>query len=894
MAQHYSNIDNYVASMSSKYPGLFTTGQEGSAVDADSAVRTYIAEQLQRLSDNGYDVENTAFLNGVSGLQSGAFTGFNDQFGFGDDTGALGNDELLAIAYTMAELDAMQQDGRISANQYKNFMNELTSSGMIDVIENHGNDVLFGEKGSTFFNMLDEIGEKGDREPDADRAARNAEKLSVGTRPVINTWDDYYNSARDADPSRAAREAEPGYDPDQLLCERLEEAYDNGLIDSSTYNSSKETLRTQIGNNPSNAERANTLLYAMEDAIALDNKELAGSIFSSAGINGIGTAQNATLNIMGLATLKELDKENAIHRVQIPEITNPDPTPDPITLNPDPVNGQPFDGYFRPEVDEEKMAQIAGAMKANYFESEGAMSQEDYESALEQYNKCVEDYGQESADAWLENNAPDGFREAKRFMDNVDALEQGVNDGIYRIRFELDEDGKSVYSVERTDGKYDSIPTFPGNDPRNLIGGQVEYMNDMAYREIFTPGDGTELKLDPEFSEFLSLNAPGFTAAMGTAISDVESGRYMGPSDPEVDNGEVHDHDHVALDEEGLEAVGDIMAGNYFEREDTISLEEYSALKAEYDDLANQDGYDGDESWLRDHPEFAEAQSFMTQLDAITHGVGSGAFQITAAVDENGETTYGIERADSGEPIAAYDDIMAGFGDAYGEYTAEPAPVADYDYGAELIDLSALTEPSPQEQFEAMRDLAGECWAGTYGNGEDRIKAIMDMGYSYEDYQTIQSMVNMGPEWDGTAESWEKENPSADGRTLAEREADFQAARSEAAFQMMTYEGSEDFMAAYNASVGEGGQITAEQAEDLYGRAAQAMAGSYGEDGELHEGVGETLAAGGLAEAVSNLAEYADEHPDAGITMPDMPIPVVEPTEPTPPNDPGNSYDMPY
>lgn len=897
MAKNYSNVDLYAEEMGGKYPDLFRTWQENEAVNGDSAVRNYIASQMQRLSDNGFEVNNT-FLSAVGGMQSGAFTGFNEQFGLGDDTGALGKNELLALAYTMAELDAMQADGRIDAGTYGRMMNSVTSEDFLKGLRNHGNNGVFDSHGDNMFKVLDNISALGDSEPDPAWAEANAKRLSVEARPYINEVGDYYDSARNDE--RRTRERDPNYDPYTLLCQNLAQAHADGLIDDATYEASQTTLLRNIGQGTENdaRTRANTLLYAMEDALVLGDKDLAGKIFSREGIENIGTpfdmwTDDPNHDGKALGVLQQLDKANYVYRSQHPELTAP-LEPDPV-ITPDPIDPPAFNGYFYPAMDEEKMSQVAGAMKQNYFEAEGHMSQEAYDAAMEQYNQCVEDYGQESADAWLKNNAPEGFREAKAFMDNVDALEQGVNDGTYRIRSELDEDGKTVYSVERTDGKYDTTK-FPNFDPRNLGGGQpvnYDYANYEVWREQFPLQNGTTLELDPELGEFLSLNSPGFTSAMGTAINDVEEGRY-------VDHGgrDDHDHSHIEfvdtgadlgngqIDMEGLGTIGDAMVLDYFDSLEpgpdgkTFTLDDYAAVAAEHERVMNEDGYQGDDQFMRDHPEYAAAQAFMTQIDSMTEGVAKGQFRITVGVDEDGNTTYGIERTDDGEHVAGYDAIMEKFGPAYEEYAGITEPTQDYDYGAGLIDLSVLAQPSPQEQFEAMRDLAGECWAGTYGNGEDRVKAIMALGYSYEDYQTIQSMVNMGREWDGTVESWEKEYPSADGTTLAERESEFQAARSEAAVQMMTYEGSEDFLAAYNASAGPDGQITAEQAEELYGKAAQAMSGAYGEDGGLPEGVGDTLEEGGLAEAVSNLAEYADEHPEAGIAVPEAPAAEPDPHDP--------------
>ena len=67
MAKMYTSIDSYVQSVGSKYIDKGEFGGEGGRIGSDSAMRNYIAEQIQRLEDNGRD---------ISGMQ-----GFYDQVG---------------------------------------------------------------------------------------------------------------------------------------------------------------------------------------------------------------------------------------------------------------------------------------------------------------------------------------------------------------------------------------------------------------------------------------------------------------------------------------------------------------------------------------------------------------------------------------------------------------------------------------------------------------------------------------------------------------------------------------------------------------------------------------------------------------------------------------------
>lgn len=185
------------------------------------------------------------------------------------------------------------------------------------------------------------------------------------------------------------------------------------------------------------------------------------------------------------------------------------------------------------------------------------------------------------------------------------------------------------------------------------------------------------------------------------------------------------------------------------------------------------------------------------------------------------------------------------------------------DYDAELAegDLDLVMARSPMEQFEAMQSAAIDAWRGKLGNGADRREALQQMGFSDEECQRIQAMVDRGPEWCVTAtpEAYDAEFRSPDGKTLAERDAEFRVAQAEAASRLMTYEGAEDLMARYNADVGEDGVgITEDQAAAVYDRAAHVLDEAYASGNTPTDTPTEEL-----EESMGNLADYISANPDA-------------------------------
>ena len=705
----WNDIEKYVDELSGAYEIPTDGGIEG-----DSAMRNYVAQQLQRLQDNGLaDFSDNRFYQDV-GDKSG-FSGFNETTAGGilwlsqvEDKRSIGTTELTALALTMAHLDQLQNDGRITAADYAGYVQKLVSPGCIDDIEAHG--------GDGFYNLLDDIDREDRNEPDAGVAEKNRDAMSVDTRPFINDKDDYYTSARDADPARAAREAESDYDPYSLMGDKLAEAKKSGYLTDEQYDAAANALRAKMTEGVS-GKAANMLLYAMEDAAALGDEGLIGEIMSPDGIAAIA--------------------------------------------------------------DEPIMADTPYAGMLNY-----------------------------------------------QAVDILSRLEQETHVNGIRPAMQAEEPDAPAPQTEDVEPEPE-----PATEP------------------------------EPEDS---------------------------------VPTAEPFTGDPVELSGDDIRAITDAMFLGYFEKSEAkggITLDGFEAQVAEFeamDEDAQQQGY------LSRHPDFHEALTFMNRMDALENGLNDGKLAIGASVDENGVTSYGVMMQDG---VSGYDVFISAlngdpsFSEALHDAVSglepqEPAPQVDSggiseDYDADLTgtDLSVLTKKSPEEQFESMRSAAVACWRGDYGNGQDRVDALLAAGFTDDERKQIQSMVNIGPEWCQTAtpEDFDSKFPSEDGTTMAEREAAFQAERAAAAAAVMTYENSSDFMAAVNAA---GGQLTEEDAAGLYGSAARVFDQAYAEGGSVLEEAAAGMEDGGLSAAVSNLADYAGEHEGEGFA-----IETAAEAEPEPEND---------
>lgn len=343
----------------------------------------------------------------------------------------------------------------------------------------------------------------------------------------------------------------------------------------------------------------------------------------------------------------------------------------------------------------------------------------------------------------------------------------------------------------------------------------------------------------------------------------------VGVNPPDVDNLTYGGNDGpepgkyaILTTEEGRDMVFDKLSGEYFAAHAEMTQGEYIDLLDEY--LAGCQGMSGAdfesyaERFNEDHPGFTDAHDYMVKLDTYLDGAGSVADRsasqgLDVDAELEGYFTRLGEISESGKAVC--DEIMA-TAEEMGKEPVPEGPAEDYDASVEDIDRSILTQQSPIERFEAMRDAAVDVWAGTYGNGQSRVNALQEAGFSPDECKRIQEMVDHGREWCASLDmdKYDQTFPSPDGKTLADQETEFRSAQLESAGNMMTYENAEEYRAAYNEGLEDGEQqMTAKEAEDAYGAAYNV----------LQEAGGVSLAdAAAKADAEANMERYEASHPD--------------------------------
>lgn len=375
----------------------------------------------------------------------------------------------------------------------------------------------------------------------------------------------------------------------------------------------------------------------------------------------------------------------------------------------------------------------------------------------------------------------------------------------------------------------------------------------------------------------------------------------------------------VVLSEDRIQTITDTMIANYFEgasEDGGLTAERYDEMKAEYEGLSP----DEQAAYLQNNIQFRMADAYVSQVDTLAEGLNSGRFELCATVDENGNETFGIryneaadryfERAtetyldNNVDSIVTRDPYTDEYSLAGGPGTMLPgglpageelshAPFnltvnglkgldaackevgvsapqvyndgTDYDAKLAENDLDLVMAQSPMERFDTMLAATAEVWGGKYGNGAPRMQALQDAGFTAEEAERIQQMVNLGPDWykTATAEDYDKAFSAMDGGvTLAEQDASFRTAQAEAASRLMTYEGADDLLARFNAGAGEDSPtITEEQAAAVYDRAAHVLDSAYA------DGVGPAeVSSVEHGESMKNLADYIADNPEAGFS----------------------------
>lgn len=676
-----NSIEQYVSDMRSRFGSAIENDPTQKAAGEDSSARNYIARRLQHLTDNGYDLgEGGAFLDSIGSKDPyGSYNMYNgDSTGFlvsitGGGNSSLGNDEVSAIAYAMMQMDALQADGRMNADEYAAKMAELVSPESIGEIKAHG--------GDGFYNFLDDLEwmEK-ENEPDPEVAAANQARFSVGVRTYINDGDDYLNDAIGRDHSHGDTKPD-GYNIYDDMEGQLRNAKNAGLLTDDQYEAARNRMR-DYSDKPGEPGKADeTLLYAMKDAMALGDPDMVARVMSPEGItaiSGVHPMYSDYANEDGIAILQDLSAQRAqAEAAGSISVNHGDHGLEPE----DPSLGEPLD---RETVimDADKQQTLTDVMTDKYFtrsEASGGITADQYDSMRAEYDALDSD---EKKDAY--RTLHEDFAKADSFMGQIDRFETGLANGRLSVVQEDNENGNPVYSVrsnrfleltdeqrERLQEKFEAYQNTDGQ-----AAGLVHRITAPAIGAIM--GGDVSLMLSGEFNGILNESM--------TEINDAEEA-----AEKENDGNETHHSDY------GQDYDADLSGVDIAILDEQSPVEKFESMR----DMANElwmGGPTGD-----DRVKYLEAQGFdQDDRIRIQEMINQGQeWCMNATPDmydeafpsEPGqslverESAFQLERADAAAKIMTHegaDDFMQ----AYNGLADGPAGI-DADEASEAYDKAA-------------------------------------------------------------------------------------------------------------------------------------------------------------------------------------------------------------
>lgn len=199
MSTVYRSIDDY-------YSQRKKNGNEQKITSGHSAEgtnRTYVAMEMQRLLDNGFELSpasTQAYFETMFAEFSATYENSDEAFwdtgwSSNNEAGKMGSDEFACLAIAMNDLSMLRDTGRIDMDTYGAYMSRLfdpaTIQGLMD--SQNGAEASFG--------FLQLAGELNDARSLPENQYDNSAALPYGARDIVNSTFDYAYNHED----RAAR-----------------------------------------------------------------------------------------------------------------------------------------------------------------------------------------------------------------------------------------------------------------------------------------------------------------------------------------------------------------------------------------------------------------------------------------------------------------------------------------------------------------------------------------------------------------------------------------------------------------------------------------------------------------------------------------------------------------
>ena len=208
---------------------------------------------------------------------------------------------------------------------------------------------------------------------------------------------------------------------------------------------------------------------------------------------------------------------------------------------------------------------------------------------------------------------------------------------------------------------------------------------------------------------------------------------------------------------EAIDSVKDAVSTGWMQSFETI-FGDYEKARVLWTDVANNmweifnGGAEGRNKLLKDW-----ANSGWEKLKKDVQGAGVDVQQFTSLLKDGLQEFY--QSGDLENIIAQYGSLDEAI--EQGAFSAEDLSKAIKHSISGVLDLNnAFAGGDLENKLESIKQIANEIWAGEHGNGEERRKAVENLGF---DYDTVQKLVNKGKDYVITLEDLSNEELAALG-----------------------------------------------------------------------------------------------------------------------------------
>lgn len=573
------SLDKFNETVTGKFGSKFDA-QKG-AIQADSQQRNYIAETMQRMTDNEITLSDPdaqvnfeSFMSLMSGRASanGEFKLGNGGLPWEWDKDHIGDDELTAMSNMMVALNEMQASGQISMAQYTDSMSELFKPETLK-------DLTDTSKGA-FMNLCRSVGDMADKSvDDATKSANQRESRTAmphDFRPVINGVNDYTDSVA------GRRAGKPEYttasEAKDAIYNAARDAFnaDPPKIDETQYQAIQDYLQSGFGSANTNTDQGYTYqdagnfaaaAYAFEEALSTGDPDLITTFTNRDTLKNIQSGNTA-----GLKTLSELDQYARQHDDAAPSAPGPSADDqvkadkDAITRGVVYMKGQGLFDEKDADGSYPGVNMLVDTMTANYFSpADGngpGITQDEYLNQYDEYAKLDRD----AQMMYLVNNP--AFADADKAVNSIQRVADQMNESLG--------DNGNIYNM--TNILYDAANDGFNNNLDSLVTAMTTIGEGKVASAEYTGDYDAEMKMEDARTLLQRDPMSSYELVVATSQEIWQGGNHYGTGWENRINAMMD----KGLTREEAERVKDIVNMGY-DVTSSMTQEKYDELFAEKD-----------------------------------------------------------------------------------------------------------------------------------------------------------------------------------------------------------------------------------------------------------------------------------------------------------------------